>query len=48
MEATSAAASHRGHYVILQKDGAGLQGDEQQLSLVELVAFGRYGAGTEG
>ena len=40
--------SPQGHYVILQKDSAGLQGDNQQLSLVELVAFGRYGAETEG
>ena len=48
VEATSAEPSPRGHYVILQKDSAGLVGDNQQLSVDELVAFGRYDAGFEG
>ena len=48
VEATSAKPSPRGHYVILQKNSAGLVGDNQQLSVAELVVFGRYGAETEG
>ena len=48
VEATSAKPSPRGHYVILQKDSTGLVGDNQQLNVADIVAFGRYGVGTEG
>ena len=42
MEAPTSKAAPAGRYVLLQKDNFGVQGEDQQLHVEELEAFGIY------
>ena len=42
MEAPNSEATPEGRYVLLQKDNAGVEGDDKQLHVIEFEAFGKY------
>ena len=48
MEAPSPEPTPEGRYVLLQKDNAGVDGDDQQLHVEEFEAFGIYDDQIEG
>ena len=48
MEAPTSEATPEGHYVLLQKDNFGVEGDDQQLHVEEFEAFGIYDGWIEG
>ena len=48
MEAPTSEATPAGRYVLLQKDNAGVKGNDQQLHLTEFEAYGEYDGGFEG
>ena len=48
MEAPTSKATPEGHYVLLQKDNAGVEGYDQQLHVEEFEAFGIYDGWIQG
>ena len=48
MEAPTSEPAPEGHYVLLQKDNSGVNGDDQQLHVEEFEAFGIYDDQIEG
>ena len=48
MEAPTSDTTPEGHYVLLQKDNSGVEGEDQQLHVAEFEAFGIYDSQIEG